>query len=178
MESSRMMERARHQTTLPFTRYLAGPADYTTMIFSERKRNTTCAHQIATMVVFSSPLLTIAAHPDSILKNPAVDVIKSIPSVWDETIVLPDSRIGELVLYARRTGKIWYLAAMNGGNERSLSVPLTFLGENSYVTTIVRDDTTAPCGETVEQSTMKRGSILTIQMQEGGGFVARFAVSN
>ena len=36
MEASRLKERARHETILPFTRYLAGPADYTTMIFSAR----------------------------------------------------------------------------------------------------------------------------------------------
>jgi alpha-glucosidase len=174
MESSRLMERARHQTILPFTRYLAGPADYTTMIFSERRRNTTCTHQIASMVVFSSPLLTIAAHPDSILKNPAVDVIKSIPAVWDETIVLPDSRIGDLVLYARRTGKTWFLAVMNGVSARTITVPLNFLGEGTYRTTIVRDDMAAFGGEIVENKNTTVNSALTIQLQDGGGFVARF----
>src|SRR5262249_45832331 len=93
LESSSMTERARHQTILPFTRYLAGPADYTTMIFSERRRDTSIAHQIATMVVFASPLLTIAANPQSMLDSPAVDVIKSVPAVWDDTRVLPGSDI-------------------------------------------------------------------------------------
>ena len=91
-----MMERARHQTILPFTRYLAGPADYTTMVFTERRRDSSVAQQIGTMVVFASPLLTIAANPQSMLDSPAVDVIRSVPAVWDETIVLPGSEIGEL----------------------------------------------------------------------------------
>ncbi|MBO0725584.1 MAG: glycoside hydrolase family 97 N-terminal domain-containing protein, partial [Blastocatellia bacterium] len=34
-------------TTLPFTRLLAGPADYTPVIFGERRRETSWAHQIA-----------------------------------------------------------------------------------------------------------------------------------
>jgi alpha-glucosidase len=89
MESSTLRERARHETILPFTRYLAGPTDYTTMIFSERRRDTTWAHQIAALATFHSPMLTIAAHPKSVLEHPAADVIKSIPAVWDETIVLP-----------------------------------------------------------------------------------------
>jgi len=37
MESSGLKQRARHETILPFTRYLAGPADYTTMVFTERR---------------------------------------------------------------------------------------------------------------------------------------------
>ena len=65
-----MLERARHQTILPFTRYLAGPADYTTMLFTERRRDSSVAHQIASLVVFASPLLTIAANPESILASP------------------------------------------------------------------------------------------------------------
>src|SRR4029450_6359371 len=60
MESSGMMERARHQTILPFTRLLAGPADYTTMLFTERRRDSTAAHPIASLWVFDSPLLGVA----------------------------------------------------------------------------------------------------------------------
>jgi len=175
MESSRMMERARHQTILPFTRYLAGPADYTTMVFSERRRNTSWAHQIATMTVFSSPLLTITAHPDSILHNPAVELIKSIPSVWDETIVLPDSKIGELVVYARRTGRTWYLALMNGGGAQTVRVPLSFLGEGSYKGDLVRDDPKNSGALKTETSDFRRSAELKIKMIDGGGFVGRFS---
>src|SRR5437773_9600108 len=103
MESSALKDRAWHETTLPFTRCLAGPADYTAMMFNERRRNTTVAHQIASIAIFSAPLLTIATNPETIFKSPAVAVIKSVPPVWDETIVLPDSEIGELAAYARRT---------------------------------------------------------------------------
>jgi hypothetical protein len=57
MESSAMLDRARHQTSLPFTRDLAGPADYTTMLFTERRRDSSVAHQIATLAVFASTLV-------------------------------------------------------------------------------------------------------------------------
>ena len=175
MESSRMMERARHQTILPFTRYLAGPADYTTMIFSQRRRDSSWPHQIATMAVFSSPLLTIAANPDSILLNPAVDVIKGIPAVWDETIVLPDSRIGELVLFARRTGTMWFLAAMCGPQARTIQVPLGFLGEGSYKSTLVRDNKADAAAVVLENRTLTKSDTITIEMINGGGFIGRFA---
>lgn len=174
MESSGLMERARHQTILPFTRYLAGPADYTTMIFSERRRDTSSAHQIATMAVFASPLLTIAANPQSILSSPAVDVIKTIPSVWDETIVLPGSEIGELAVFARRTGSTWFLAVMCGPQARTIRVPLSFLGDGQYKAILVRDDSADDATLKIENTTQKQGDSLTIEMRAGGGFVARF----
>ena len=174
MESGNMMERARHQTILPFTRYLAGPADYTTMLFSERRRDSSVAHQIATMAVYASPLLTIAANPQSILSNPAVEVIKSIPAVWDETIVLPGSEIGELAAFARRTGDTWFLAVMCGPQARTIRVPLSFLSQGRYKAMLVRDDS-AGTAVTVENATLKQGDTVTLEMRAGGGFIGRFS---
>jgi alpha-glucosidase len=175
MESKALTERARHQTILPFTRYLAGPADYTTMVFSERRRDTSAAHQIASMVVFASPLLTIAANPQSILSSPAVDVIKTIPAVWDETMVLPSSEIGELVVFARRSGSTWFLAVMCGPEARTIRLPLSFLGPGPYRAALVRD--TGAQRETVhvEGTTLERSDSLTVEMQAGGGLVGRFS---
>jgi alpha-glucosidase len=174
MESGNMMERARHQTILPFTRYLAGPADYTTMLFSERRRDSSIAHQIASMAVYASPLLTIAANPQSILNSPAVDVIKNIPAVWDETIVLSDSEIGELAAFARRTDKSWFLAVMCGPQARTIRVPLSFLGQGQYKATLVRDSAEGSA-VTIENTTQKQGDTLTVDLRAGGGFVGRFS---
>jgi alpha-glucosidase len=175
MESSRFQDRARHETILPFTRYLAGPCDYTTMVFNQRRADSTWAHQIASLATFHSPMLTVAAHPQAVLDNPAADVIKSVPAVWDETIVLPDSRIGELSIFARRKGDMWMLAVMAaGGTERTIKVPLTFLGEGAYKASLVRDDNTNDAAVVVENSTLRRGDTLTIEMRSGGGFVGRF----
>ena len=174
MESSGMLERARHQTILPFTRYLAGPADYTTMLFTERRRDSSAAHQIATLVAFASPLLTIAANPESILASPAVDVIKSVPSTWDETRVLTGSEIGEVVLFARRKGSTWFLAVMNGPGARTVQVPLSFLSAGRYQSTLVRDD--APDGSTVrvESSVNTQKDTIALELRPGGGFLGRF----
>jgi len=175
MESSRLMERARHQTILPFTRYLAGAADYTTMLFGERRRDSSCAHQIASMAVFASPLLTIAAHPQTILNHPAVDVIKSIPAVWDETNVLPASEIGELAVFARRTGGTWFLAVMCGPRPRKIGVPLTFLDDGLYHAVLVRDDGKNDAAVVLEDRMVQKSDKLAIEMIKGGGFIARFS---
>jgi alpha-glucosidase len=175
MESSGMLERARHQTILPFTRYLAGPADYTTMLFTERRRDSSVAHQIASLVVFASPLLTIAANPESILASPAVDVIKSVPSTWDETRVLAGAEIGELVLFARRKADTWFLAAMNGPGPHTIQVPLTFLSAGRYQSMLVRDDAPDGSAVRVESSVHTQKDTIALDLRPGGGFLGRFA---
>jgi alpha-glucosidase len=174
MESSSLKQRARHETILPFARYLAGPADYTTMIFTQRRADSTWAHQIACLATFHSPILTMAAHPQSVLDNPAADVIKSIKVVWDETIVLPESKIGELSLFARRSGDMWMLAVMSAGPARTIRVPLSFLGEGSYKASLVRDNKEKADAVVLENRTVQRSDTLTIDLTDGGGFVGRF----
>ena len=119
-------------------------------------------------------MLTIAAHPQSILDSPALDVIKSIRAVWDETRVLPDSRIGELSIFARRSGEMWMLALMSARLATTIRVPLAFLGEGAYRATYVRDDKLRPDAVTVESAAATRGETLSIDLAAGGGFVGRF----
>jgi alpha-glucosidase len=68
-----------------------------------------------------------------------LELLKTIPAVWDETRVLPSSRIGELALIARRSGDHWYLAALNGTDQpvRIDSLDLSFLGEGTYTAEVV-----------------------------------------
>jgi alpha-glucosidase len=173
MESRSLRERARHETILPFTRYLAGPADYTAMVFGERRADTTWAHQIASLATFASPLLTMAAHPQSVLDHPARDLIRSIPPVWDETIVLPESRIGRLSALARRKGAVWMLAVMAGREGATLRIPLGFLGDGTYEATLVRDVPGNPAAVTLEELTVDRSARLDVALEGGGGFFAR-----
>lgn len=174
MEAGRLKDRAWHDATLPFTRYLAGHADYTPVHFGQRRSDTTWTHQIATAVVFTAPLLTYAAHPTNLLSNPAVDMIKSIPSVWDETIVLPPSEIGEVAVFARRNGARWFLAVVNGPVEKTFDVKLNFLGNGNYKTMLVKDDLANPASVKIENTTLTRNNIIKIELSAGGGFIARF----
>jgi alpha-glucosidase len=157
--------------SFPFIRMLAGHADYTPVVFGERRRETSWAHQIASAAILTSPLLVYGGHPKSFLDNPAVEMIKAIPSVWDETRVLPPSEIGELALFARRSGDRWFVAAMNGPTERTVRVDLSFLPKGNYRALIVRDrmDTDAA----VEVETRDVSGSLEIPMRAAGGFVVR-----
>jgi alpha-glucosidase len=174
LEYRSMNLRSVHNTTLPFTRFLAGNADYTPVHFGDRRRETSWAHQIATAIVFTSPLMIYGAHPQHILDNPAAELIKSIPSVWDETIVLPQSEIGELAGFARRSGSVWFVGIMNGLTGRTIRVPLRFLAAKKYQATLVRDEIDNPGAVKIENTSATLGQSMTIRMRAGGGFVARF----
>ncbi|HUC41984.1 MAG TPA: glycoside hydrolase family 97 catalytic domain-containing protein, partial [Gemmatimonadales bacterium] len=175
MERRSMPTWAQHDTTIPFTRMLAGHLDFTPMLFGERRRETSWPHQIATAAIFTAPLLVYGAHPQTILDNPAVDLIKSIPSVWDETLVLPFSEIGEVAAFARRAGRMWFLAIANGPAARSLDVPLAFLDGGSHDALLVRDQMDEPAAAHVERATVRASDSLRIDLRPGGGFVGRFS---
>src|SRR5262245_1646910 len=160
--------------TLPFTRMLAGHADYTPVIFGERRKETSWAHQIASAAIFTSPLLVYGAHPKNILANPAVEIFKSIPSVWDETIALPACEIGELAAFARRSGATWFLAIMKGPTARTIKIPLTFLGAGKYQGILARDQQDEAATVKIENVTLSQNDSLTIELRAGGGFIARF----
>jgi alpha-glucosidase len=177
LEHRSMQAWAQHNTTLPFTRYLAGPGDYTPVVFGERRRETSWAHQIATAAVFTSPLLVYGGHPRSLLDNPAVEMIRSIPSTWDETIVLPPSEIGEIAVLARRSGRTWFLAVLNGTAPRTVHLTPAFLPPGRHTSLAVRDVLDDPAAVSVERGTASRADSLTVALRAGGGFIARFGDS-
>ena len=175
MESSKLEDRATHSTTLPFTRFLVGPAEYTPVHFGERRKNTTWTDQIASAVILSAPVLTYAASPQHLLANPGVDIIKSIPSIWDETIVLKPSEIGELAVFARRKGNTWFLAVMNGTQPKNIQIPLSFLKTPAQCTSINDDpDNTGALktGNTIAKAT----DVLSLNLGVGGGYVGRYTI--
>ncbi len=165
---------AEHNTIVPFTRFLAGPADYTPVVFGERRKDTTWAHQIATAVVFTSPVLIYGGHPQSLLDSPAASVIKDIPSVWDETRVLAPSALGELAVFARRSGERWFLGVLNGKTPRGLRLPLGFLGKGQYRATLVSDHRENGAALGLEERQLSAGDALPLSLRDGGGFVASF----
>jgi alpha-glucosidase len=178
LEYRNMEAWARHNTTLPFTRYLAGAGDYTPVVFGDRRKETSWAHQIATAAVFTSPLLVYGAHPQSLLDNPAAEIIKSLPSIWDETIVLPMSEIGEVAAFARRRGETWFVAVLNGGSARTLRIDLGFLRAGRYDALIARDKMNDPAAVVVEQVAKSRGDTLIIELRPAGGYIARLTPSD
>ena len=111
---------AAHNATLPFTRNVVGPMDYTPCAFSDSQHPhiTTHAHELALTVLFESGLQHLADKPESYFAQPqeVQDFFSHLPSVWDETRFV-SGYPGESVVLARRSGDTWYIAGINGTDE-------------------------------------------------------------
>ncbi|MCR4810886.1 MAG: glycoside hydrolase family 97 protein [Prevotella sp.] len=117
---------ASHNATLPFTRNVIGPMDYTPCTFSDSQHPhiTTHAHELALTVLFESGLQHLADRPESYLSQPqqVQDFLSHLPSVWDETRLL-GGYPGQSVVMARRSGRMWYIAGINGtDHDQTLSI--------------------------------------------------------
>lgn len=161
--------------TLPFTRLLAGHGDATPLVLNPgQMKGTTESHQIASAIIYSSPLLCLAAHPTEIIENPNRKFISELPVVWDETIVLPPSKIGDIALMAKRSGKDWYIAGMTK-EAKTLSIDCTFLGKSKYTIHKIQDVTGHQKSTSAKEMTITKNDKLQIEMNQGGGIVAKIS---
>ena len=131
-----------HTITLPFTRALLGPMDFTPGGFLNRAPKDfkttvpaevmgTRARQLAMTVIYPSPLLVLCDSPTNYLGQPGIEFLRAIPTVWDDTVVI-SGEVGKSIVMARRSGEKWYLAAMDGEDAAQLPAPLSFLGKGKW----------------------------------------------
>jgi alpha-glucosidase len=166
----------RHNTILPFTRYLAGHGDYTPLNFGGRRGETSWAHQLASAVIFTSPFLCLGEHPKKILANPACEWLKTLPPTWSETHVLPFSEIGKVAGFRRRDEDgNWFVAIMNGTEAREVTTPTTFLGSGSHFVQVFADDTGKSDAYRQTNATWTSNQELKVSLRANGGYVARFS---
>ena len=122
---------AAHNATLPFTRNVVGPMDYTPCAFSDSQHPhiTTHAHELALTVLFESGLQHLADRPQSFLAQPAAvrRFLGRLPTAWDETRLL-SGYPGVYAVMARRCGDTWYVAGINGSDEpRTIALDAGFI---------------------------------------------------
>jgi alpha-glucosidase len=160
-----------HNTIIPFTRYLAGHGDYTPLSMAKFVSSTTLAHQVATMVTFTSPFLCLGVAPDDLLKSEALPFVRAIPSTWDETRVLAPSAIGDICVMARRRGSRWFLAVLNNKQPKTVSISLSFLGKQAYTCRMLSNkDFTAR----MNGKEMNGKDKIKVALASGDGLVAIF----
>ena len=174
------MPDAEHNTILPFTRFLCGPADYTPCYFNGRVKNTK-AHQLAMPVVYYSPITFLYWYdlPNVYKGEKELDFWKYCPTVWDESKAL-QGEIGEYIVQARRSGNDWFVGAMNGLQVRYITLNTAdFLQKGKkYRVEIYNDNpalNTRTKVSTVVQ-TIKAGKILKLHLQPSGGAALRFSL--
>ena len=163
-----------HNTVLPFTRWLAGPADYTPLNFRAFcPPSVTFAHQLASIYMFTSPMLIFAADMEDMLACPGRQFIEEVPVTWDETRVLPESHIGRLAALARRKGDVWYLTVMNGESPYDGELTLDFLPRGRYLATLAADDGENRKKIVVHTSKVKGGQKWPVSILAGGGLLVK-----
>ena len=178
-----------HRVTLPFTRFLAGPGDFTPGGFVNRPPDRfqtnvtptqvqgTRAGQLALFVVYDSPVMCVADHPSNLRGQPGIDFLRLVPTVWDETRVLSGA-VAEHLVMARRSGPDWYLGALNNSYARVRSIKLDFLGQPGrwHVRWWHDAADSAENAEhlVVEERDVSAQDTLDLRMAPGGGAVMRF----
>lgn len=108
---------AAHNATLPFTRNVVGPMDYTPCAFSDSQHPhiTTHAHELALTVLYESGLQHLADRPESFLAQPSAvqQFLGELPVAWDDTRLV-SGYPAQSAIIARRCGTTWYVAGING----------------------------------------------------------------
>jgi alpha-glucosidase len=162
-----------HDCILPFNRLVQGFGDYTPTVFNPVELlGYTWPREIAQAIVFTSPFLCYADHPENYLKNPALDIIKAIPSTWDETIVLKESEIGKCAAFARRSGDKWFIGIINGNEQTSIDIPLDFLKGGSHTLNAYEDDPARGDGIVKKVTSVSKTDHIKLSIRPAGGFVA------
>ena len=161
-----------HNATLPFTRNVIGPMDYTPCAFSDSQHPhiTSHGHELALTVLFESGLQHLADRPESFLAQPAEvqQFLGRLPAAWDETRLV-SGYPGEHAVIARRCGTTWYVAGINGTDQpMSVTAYAPFLPANGKVTLY----TDAPAGSDAKWKITSEPLPASLRLQPRGGFVA------
>ncbi len=176
---------------LPFIRNAAGPMDYTPGAMISMQPESYCGHrpnaagvgtrayQMALYVLFESGLQMVSDTPSLYYREPdCTQFITSVPVEWDETRSL-NSVAGQYAVVAKHSGEVWYIGAINGGNDREgveLEIPLDFLADGrTYCMTSFEDGVNAfrqAMDYRMKDSAVRRGDTVTIRMARNGGWAA------
>jgi len=180
-----------YDVTFPFIRLAAGPVDYTPGamrnaskvdfkdIYSNPMSQGTRCHQLATYIVFDSPLTMLADNPASYRKEKeCTDFIASLVLKTDETKIL-QGEIGKFIVSARRNGNNWQVGALTNWDERYILINFNFLKDDTtYKMELMRDGVNANKQAQDYEHEIKyvtRDSVLNIHLAQGGGFAMKLS---
>ena len=193
-----------HCLTLPFTRFLIGPGDFTPGSFanvsgekftpqgkrghrygdeSDRRRIWaeeigTRAHSIAQCIAFDSYLTTLCDWPERYRGARGVEALRALPTVWKNTTPV-EGECGKFYSVVREThdGR-FYFAALTVKRRRA-ELNLGFLGDGEWKMEVYADDSklTPADPKAIRLSTAKVSSAGTVMFDlvDEGGAVAVFS---
>ncbi len=177
-----------HTATLPFTRGLAGPMDFTPAIFyygdevvPGTRPQSTLAKQLAEFVVLYSPLQMAADAIENYENHPALSFIESCPTTWRKTVV-PNGEVGRYITIAReaRDGSgNWFIGSLTDETARTLSIDLSFLEPGKRYRAMIYEDGPGadyrdnPMSLAIRQAEVTSADTLTLRLARSGGAAIR-----
>jgi alpha-glucosidase len=178
----------RHTVVLPYTRGVLGEMDFTPGGFhhvhpenfspvggdapNPMVMGTRC-HQLAMLVIYESALTVICDSPYNYRDQPGADLLKLVPTTWDETRFIGGYPGRDIVL-ARRSGSTWFVGGMTNEEARESEFILDFLEAGNYEATLWSDAADAweePSHLVKSSMQVREGDPFKIRMERGGGFV-------
>lgn len=162
-----------HATTIPFTRNVFDPMDFTPVCLDalpRGERRTTSAFELALAVLFTSGIQHYPEIPEGMAKMPAYvrDFMKHVPSIWDDTTFI-DGYPGKLAVFAREGDGRWYVAGINGEPaKKTLTLDLSAVAAEGRGM-LITDGSETGFQQTDLVWSADRKPILTLQ--PNGGFV-------
>jgi len=168
---------ANHCCMLPFTRNVFSPMDFTPVNLTEVPgliRKTSGAFELALSVIFQSAVQHWAESPEGMAKVPEAirEYMSSVPVQWDDTYFI-DGFPGKFVVIARKAGKTWYVAGINGETTaKEISFTLPFVKKDLKAMFYTDGETNRTFSTSAFQ--LKKGGTTKIVMKPTGGFVMKF----
>jgi alpha-glucosidase len=175
-----------HDLLIPFIRMPAGPMDYEPGLLDNATRETfrpinqkvmsmgTRMHQAAMFIVYESPIQLFSGNPSQGLLEPEfMELLGSIPTTWDETIIL-GGKLGEYILTARKKENSFYVAGMTNWQGRTMTVDFAFLDAGQYEAIVALDGVNAdryPSDYIIKKQIIDKRTKLALTMANGGGFL-------
>ncbi len=160
-----------HATTIPFTRNVFDPMDFTPMNLSKIpniNRKTTNAFELALPVIFQSGVQHLAESPEGMATVPAYvkSFLQTFPASWQDTRLI-DGYPGKFVVMARKAGSKWYIAGINGeANAKTINFDLAqYQGKKA---TLITDGNE---GLSFTKTELSANADFKISMKPYGGFV-------
>jgi len=164
---------AEHNCTVPFTRNVVGPMDYTPVTYSKVHGQTTITHQLALPVIFESNLQHLSESVErwNDYGALALECLKACPATWDQSELI-DGYPGQWVAIARRRGDEWFIGVITAWEDsREMSLPLQFLSEGTSYQARRYQDNAAGTQIVTDELTLARSTAVDLTLAARGGAV-------
>lgn len=160
----------------PFIRNAVGSMEFGPVLLNKHHnkkndggtiRKTTETFQLATAVLFQSPVQNFGLTPNNLKEMPAhvIDFMKKVPTTWDNTVFI-EGYPGKYCVLARRHQDTWYIAAINAeSTDKTITVSLPMLTSNEVSVYYDGDDRSPQIGV----KKLNKSKQLRIKLLANGG---------